>query len=354
MRPYGFFGKPLFAVSVTSVHDRPPSAERNSPLPDRRIAAVAARAERPALAAEIPQRGEHHVGVLADRALIDEQPVERFSPLQHQRPGLAAVGRLVEAAIGRIAPQLAGHARVDGVAVACGSTRIRDDALGIRQAHVASRSRRRRSTCRCRRRSRPSCASTLRRCRPRSCSGSIGSIAIAPIDCTGCLSNTGLNVVPPSVDFHTPPDAAPTKSVVLPSLSGRAATAAMRPLIAAEPMLRAPRPEITPRVDDAALGPAAAAATRRRGSSVGAGRRRHRPPRSAVLRPGTRTRVVDGDVGFGVLDRDLRVARRALAPGRDREREAHAGDLLVIAEVGLVTLSRAAHAALRVMRISRK
>ena len=38
----------------------------------------------------------------------------------------------------------------------------------------------------------------------------LGSIAIAPIDWTGCLSNTGLNVVPPSCDFHTPPDAAPT------------------------------------------------------------------------------------------------------------------------------------------------
>jgi len=41
-------------------------------------------------------------------------------------------------------------------------------------------------------------------------SGLLGSIVIAPIDCTGCLSNTGLNVVPPSCDFHTPPDAAPT------------------------------------------------------------------------------------------------------------------------------------------------
>ena len=37
-----------------------------------------------------------------------------------------------------------------------------------------------------------------------------GSIAIAPIDCTGCLSNTGLKVVPPSIDFQTPPLAAPT------------------------------------------------------------------------------------------------------------------------------------------------
>src|SRR5436309_15978657 len=69
-----------------------------------------------------------------------------------------------------------------------------------------------------------------------------GSRAIAPIDCTGCLSKTGLNVVPPSCDFQTPPLAAPTKSVVFPP-SFLPATAAMRPLIVAEPMFRAPRPE---------------------------------------------------------------------------------------------------------------
>src|SRR5215471_19145664 len=72
-----------------------------------------------------------------------------------------------------------------------------------------------------------------------------GSIAMAPIDCTGCLSKTGLNVVPPSIDFHTPPDAAPTKTVVVP-FSFLAAMEAMRPLMAADPMLRARRPEITP------------------------------------------------------------------------------------------------------------
>ena len=37
-----------------------------------------------------------------------------------------------------------------------------------------------------------------------------GSTATAPIDWTGCLSKIGLNVVPPSIDFHTPPLAAPT------------------------------------------------------------------------------------------------------------------------------------------------
>src|SRR6185312_15259401 len=73
--------------------------------------------------------------------------------------------------------------------------------------------------------------------------GFAGSIVIAPIDCTLCLSNTGVNVVPPSVERHTPPEAAPTNSVVCP-FTLTAATAAIRPLIAAEPMLRAPRPAI--------------------------------------------------------------------------------------------------------------
>src|SRR2546422_9163429 len=68
-----------------------------------------------------------------------------------------------------------------------------------------------------------------------------GSRAMAPMDCTGCLSNTGLKVVPPSSDFQTPPLAAPTNTMVFP-FSFRAVTAAIRPLIVAEPMLRAPRP----------------------------------------------------------------------------------------------------------------
>src|SRR3954469_1958264 len=75
--------------------------------------------------------------------------------------------------------------------------------------------------------------------------GLLGSIAIAPTDCTGCLSNTGVKVVPPSCDRHTPPDAEPTYSSVLPPTI-LPATAAIRPLSVPEPMLRAPRPEITP------------------------------------------------------------------------------------------------------------
>src|SRR6202166_2189935 len=73
--------------------------------------------------------------------------------------------------------------------------------------------------------------------------GAFGSMAMAPMDCAVCLSNMGLKVVPPFTDFHTPPLAAPTYTVIRP-FSLTAVSAAMRPLIVAEPMFRAPRPEI--------------------------------------------------------------------------------------------------------------
>ena len=56
-------------------------------------------------------------------------------------------------------------------------------------------------------------------------------------------SKTGLKVVPPFTDFHTPPLAAPTKTRQA-AVFVDGVTAAMRPLIVAEPMLRAGRPEI--------------------------------------------------------------------------------------------------------------
>ena len=75
--------------------------------------------------------------------------------------------------------------------------------------------------------------------------GFFGSISTAPIDWTGCLSKTGLNVVPPSWLFHTPPLAEATYRSDLPSTL-RPAIAEIRPLIVAEPMFRALSPEITP------------------------------------------------------------------------------------------------------------
>src|SRR6476659_41191 len=74
-------------------------------------------------------------------------------------------------------------------------------------------------------------------------SGFLGSIATAPMDCTGCLSKTGLNVVPPSSEPQTPPDADPTSRLILPSFRWRPSTAAIPPDIVAAPLLRTPSPE---------------------------------------------------------------------------------------------------------------
>src|SRR6266403_874552 len=84
--------------------------------------------------------------------------------------------------------------------------------------------------------------------------GACGSIAMAPIDCTGCLSKTGLYVLPPFTDFQTPPLAAPTYTVSRPS-SLTAVTAAMRPLIAAEPIFREPKPEMVSESNTASCAP---------------------------------------------------------------------------------------------------
>src|SRR5215471_6124058 len=85
---------------------------------------------------------------------------------------------------------------------------------------------------------------------------SVGSSATAPMDCTGWRSNTGLNVVPESVDFHTPPDAEPTNIVTLPSFSARAAMAAIRPLILAAPMFLPPRPDTSEGLESGSAGAA--------------------------------------------------------------------------------------------------
>src|ERR1035438_7317642 len=75
--------------------------------------------------------------------------------------------------------------------------------------------------------------------------GLAGSMATAPMDCTAGLSNTGLKLVPALTDFQTTPLAEAANTVRRPP-SLTAATAAMRPLICAEPMLRAGRPEMVP------------------------------------------------------------------------------------------------------------
>src|SRR5438270_7387302 len=98
----------------------------------------------------------------------------------------------------------------------------------------------------------------------------LGSIAIAPMDCADCSSKTGRYRVPPSSDFQTPPLAAPTNSVIFPEGSFVPAIAEMRPLIAAEPMLRAPRPEMVAELNGVSSAPELVAATQIAPINIGA------------------------------------------------------------------------------------
>src|SRR6185369_5255825 len=80
MRPYGFCGKPLFAPSVTSVHDLPPSAERYRPLPDLAVA------DSPPERNVQPLRRKSHNEANSTfesfgSTLTDAQPVDRLPPL---------------------------------------------------------------------------------------------------------------------------------------------------------------------------------------------------------------------------------------------------------------------------------
>src|SRR2546421_1236184 len=95
---------------------------------------VAAGAEGPALAAEVPQSGEEHAGVLrVDRDGAAARGEVRTR--EDQVPALAAVGRLVEPAIGTVAPELARRAGIDHVGVARIDGDLRDP-LGLLQPHA--------------------------------------------------------------------------------------------------------------------------------------------------------------------------------------------------------------------------
>src|SRR5438105_8959736 len=66
---------------------------------------------------------------------------------------------------------------------------------------------------------------------------SLGAIATAPIDCTGCLSKTASNVTPLSPVLNNPPVESPTKKIA--GFRGSIAISDTRPPIAAGPIDRA-------------------------------------------------------------------------------------------------------------------
>src|SRR2546421_12781697 len=65
-------------------------------------------------------------------------------------------------------------------------------------------------------------------------SESLGAIATAPIDCTGCLSKTESKVTPLSPVLNKPPVESPTKNTA--GLRGSIARSETRPPIAAGPI----------------------------------------------------------------------------------------------------------------------
>ena len=197
------------SLASSSVQVAPPSVDLKRPLP------LGASGPSPPERNVQPLRRKSHMpakisfgffGSIDDHRAAGRE-VARPSGL---RPGLAAVGRLVEAALVASRSRACPGTHAKTVSLFVGSTRIFDDALRLSAGPCSSRSRRRRSTCRCRRRSRRCCASTASPVPTQTFFGFFGSIVTAPIDCTGCLSKTGLKVVPPSSDFQTPPLAAPT------------------------------------------------------------------------------------------------------------------------------------------------
>src|SRR6478736_9694173 len=80
-RPYGFFGKPLLACSVISVHVLPPSVERNNPLAEGSVGAA------PPERYSQPLRRKSHIAANMMSGLLGSiftsvQPVETFAPLR--------------------------------------------------------------------------------------------------------------------------------------------------------------------------------------------------------------------------------------------------------------------------------
>src|SRR5713101_6597827 len=104
----------------------------------RRLRPVSSRAERPALAPEVPRSGEEQFGILRihRQARAARRGVARVA--QNQRPGLAAVAGAVHAALLAVAPALARDAGADHVPVLRMHADA-GDALGLGQAHVGPR-----------------------------------------------------------------------------------------------------------------------------------------------------------------------------------------------------------------------
>ncbi len=159
-RRHGHRDPPLVAGRQAFL-ERPPGLAAVGRLVE--AAPLAAGAERPGGAPELP-----HARVEDRRILRIDGEIGAAGvgvDVEHPFPGLAAVGRLVDAALLVAVPQVAGGANPDRIAV----RRVHldaGDALRASPDPPAARSPRRRSTCRGRRRSSCCCGCTTRRSPP--------------------------------------------------------------------------------------------------------------------------------------------------------------------------------------------
>ena len=189
----GLFGRPL-PVSCVQVSPR----VGRLPQAAARPAAVEAPRRPPALI----RRGEQDVRVRRIHHDIGEAGV--VVDELRIRPGLAAVGRLVEAALAVRPEQVPERGDVDDVRI----LRVDDDAADASACPSGPRSRtscRRRSTCRRRRRTTSSGGCSARRCRRRRCRGSTARSRCRRSTRPGSVSKIGVQVVPLFVVFQTPP-----------------------------------------------------------------------------------------------------------------------------------------------------
>src|SRR5712675_899765 len=127
-------------------------------------------------------------------------------------------------------------------------------------------------------------------------------MAMAPIEVQSWSSNTGAKVTPPSVDFHTPPLAPPTQTMV--GSPGTETTVPMRPLHTAGPMLRNFRPATS---DRSMAGTAAA------GAAAGGGSCANKGSDSTAAMQG---REIMGAEPYGARPRDAGARPRESPPRR--------------------------------------
>lgn len=158
-------------------------------------------------------------------------------------PRLAPIGRLEDAPLARVPPQVALGCHIGGIGIG----RVRDDLADVVRVPQADVGERRPAVRRLVDPIAPGHAvadARLARAHPDD-SGSFWENATSPIDAAPYWSKIGSQVVPAFVDLNTPPEAEATSTTA--GLRSRASMSATRPAMLAGPMLRQTRSRVRSR-----------------------------------------------------------------------------------------------------------